>query len=732
MSELRKPLMFQKPIVVVSSMFLILLMSIASVSAQWVGNGPYAKNIRSFSRPADNLNTIFAGSYGWGVFVSLDAGSTWKHYKSGLTNTFVRSIYARSSAVVVCGTNDNVARSADSGHTWTPVQTTAFSVRAVSYDPVTGHWYAATYGDDFYRSVDDGLTWTKQIVTDPVSGETMSHLRALERFGADSIYAGGSIADIGTGGALFASYDGGVSWTQIQKGIGVRSSVNSISISPTSPSNTFIFGTGLKGIYQSRNGGGTISDIDGTTSPSPLPDTVINATDLTAAYRLGETENTCGLYRRALNADSSLGWLAATGLPGSPYPPEAMTDVSGSTLFAGFDRKGIYRSLDSGKTFASSSAGLMGTSVRDIVITSTGRVVVCTGFGDRIFHSDNDGGSWTPDSVGSFSSIFRLTKSTTGVLYAAQYGTGVQKSVDQGLTWTLTDTIGINHFSRTVDADPFNANTVYQGTGNGVFKTTNSGTSWINMNGVGIPTGTSIHSMGISPVTANLIFAGTDSSFLFRSSDGGATWAHLTSSAGFVTTDMFIRSIGFDPVRANYVYAGSDSGRVYRSTNGGVVWSLLFRLSTINSVRGILVDPTNNIRILAATFGGGLFKTEDGGLTWTPLNDGLRSLDLWSIESRPGSSPTQFWVGSDSSGVFKYGIISGCCHQAGDADNNGVVNISDVVALIGYVFNSTPVPPCNDQADADGNNIINISDVVAVIGFVFNSTPLPVCGTTGH
>lgn len=68
-----------------------------------------------------------------------------------------------------------------------------------------------------------------------------------------------------------------------------------------------------------------------------------------------------------------------------------------------------------------------------------------------------------------------------------------------------------------------------------------------------------------------------------------------------------------------------------------------------------------------------------------------------------------------------------CNWQVGDADGNAVINISDVVYVIGYVFNGTPVPQPNavGSADADCSHAVNISDVVSLIGYVFNSTPVP-------
>lgn len=73
----------------------------------------------------------------------------------------------------------------------------------------------------------------------------------------------------------------------------------------------------------------------------------------------------------------------------------------------------------------------------------------------------------------------------------------------------------------------------------------------------------------------------------------------------------------------------------------------------------------------------------------------------------------------------------GSCTQCGDADGSGFVNITDVVFLINYVFNGTPVPgDCgmpNGLGDADGNGLVNISDAVLLMGFVFNGSPCPHC-----
>ena len=483
-------------------------------------------------------------------------------------------------------------------------------------------------------------------MSDPVSLETLHKIRTVNVFGADSVYVGGSITNIGAGGALFRSVNGGLTWTQVQRGIGVRSTVNAMTVSPSAPATSYIFGTASNGMYKSTTGGLTTIQINGDSTLGPLPDLDVSTTGFTSAYRMAGGSNTANIYLRHLG-DTTLGWSAATGLPLGKAVPNAILDASGGQrIIVGLDEEGAYVSNDSGLSYTPLSQSLLRTAVRGIAFTSTGRAIVGLGFGDKIYHTDNLGATWVHDSLGSVNSIFDVEVSVSGDIYAAQYGTGVLKSVDNGTTWTRTDSLVINRFVRAVAPDPFNALVVYAGTGNGVFKTLNGGASWFETNNGMIPFSTSIRSLKASPLTSGLILAGTDVDYLYRTVNGGASWTHVTTANGFLPQDAFIRSIGFDPLSANVVYAGSDSGHVYKSVDAGANWSFLVDLPTVNSVRRILVDPSNTQRMFVATFGGGVFVTEDGGASWFAYNDPLTSLKAYTIEIRPGTSPPELWVGT--------------------------------------------------------------------------------------
>ncbi|MFH2054908.1 MAG: dockerin type I domain-containing protein, partial [bacterium] len=62
----------------------------------------------------------------------------------------------------------------------------------------------------------------------------------------------------------------------------------------------------------------------------------------------------------------------------------------------------------------------------------------------------------------------------------------------------------------------------------------------------------------------------------------------------------------------------------------------------------------------------------------------------------------------------------------GDADGDGIVNISDAIYIIAYIFAGGAAPVPYDAGDADGSGTVNISDVSYLIQYIFNNGPPPV------
>ncbi len=71
-----------------------------------------------------------------------------------------------------------------------------------------------------------------------------------------------------------------------------------------------------------------------------------------------------------------------------------------------------------------------------------------------------------------------------------------------------------------------------------------------------------------------------------------------------------------------------------------------------------------------------------------------------------------------------------CCTAGttGDVDASGSVDISDLSAMVDYLFNSLPFPgTCFQEQDVDKSASVDISDLQALIDFLFNSVALPSC-----
>jgi hypothetical protein len=70
-------------------------------------------------------------------------------------------------------------------------------------------------------------------------------------------------------------------------------------------------------------------------------------------------------------------------------------------------------------------------------------------------------------------------------------------------------------------------------------------------------------------------------------------------------------------------------------------------------------------------------------------------------------------------------------YVCGDADGSNVVNISDAVFLMAYIFGGgpAPVPPAAGDPNCDGS--INISDAVALIAYIFGGGEAPCSNCNG-
>ena len=73
---------------------------------------------------------------------------------------------------------------------------------------------------------------------------------------------------------------------------------------------------------------------------------------------------------------------------------------------------------------------------------------------------------------------------------------------------------------------------------------------------------------------------------------------------------------------------------------------------------------------------------------------------------------------------------SACCKvsfgfPAGDASCNGVVNLTDVIYLVNYLFKGGPAPCALKYGDSNCDTKVNLSDVIYDVNYLFKGGPKP-------
>jgi outer membrane protein assembly factor BamB len=105
------------------------------------------------------------------------------------------------------------------------------------------------------------------------------------------------------------------------------------------------------------------------------------------------------------------------------------------------------------------------------------------------------------------------------------------------------------------------------------------------------------------------------------------------------------------------------------------------------------------------------------------------------------SGDTAVWLVSvDSSGIYELSVIARDDKEAysghseilevravdcGDANFDGIVNVSDIVYLIAFIFAGGPEPEPELAGDADCNGILNVTDAVHMVTYIFAGGPPP-------
>jgi photosystem II stability/assembly factor-like uncharacterized protein len=340
-----------------------------------------------------------------------------------------------------------------------------------------------------------------------------------------------------------------------------------------------------------------------------------------------------------------------------PFRGGRATGVAGvvgdpNTYYFGAATGGLWKTIDGGTSWkplwddfpeAAPAVGAVAVAPSDpkTIYAGTGEINIRgnVATGNGLYKSTDAGKTWHFSGLRDSEVIGRIIVDPANsdiVLVAALGHTfgdnqerGVFRSTDGGTNWNKVLYVDAKTGASDVAFDPNNSKVVYAGMwqayrkpwimesggpGSGLYKSIDGGEHWRRLSGGGLPEGI-LGRINVAPTPdSKVVYAMIEAKKggLFRSNDGGATWALVSDKNSIKQRAWYFNTVFADPKDANAVYVLNTS--LYHSTDGGKTFK------TIKTQHGdnheMWIDPTNPKRMIEGNDGGANVSV-DGGETWT-------------------------------------------------------------------------------------------------------------------
>jgi photosystem II stability/assembly factor-like uncharacterized protein len=625
-----------------------------------------------------NPNVIYAGTgeadlrgdfdSGEGVYKSTDAGKTWSY--AGLRATRM------TTKLLVDPRNDNVVYAASMGHVWAPN-----SERGV------------------FKTIDGGRTWRKVLFVDSNTGGVDL---AMAPRSPNVIYAAmwqaqrvpWKLTSGGPGSGLFKTIDGGAHWTKISSNPGfARALIGRIGVSVAASDPRVVYAIVQAddgGVFRSDDAGSTWKRVNAemklrqrgfyysTIFADPINPQIAYAPEVDGIYKTTNGGTTFSLLDLE-HGDVHVVWI-------NPNDPKILLvgDDGGATV-----------TLNGGKTWSTHLNQPTGQYYH---------VALDDQFPFHVFGAAQDEGSfegasaaagggigpgeWHSVALGEATFVAPEPGSPT-VTYGSSYYTsfvrldrvtGQEKNVSPWPRYISGSPAADNKYRFGWEhpiffspADPRELLLAAQV----VFSSTNHGEAWnvlspdltrndpstegpsggpIQYDHAGVETFPYIASLAVSPLDANVLWAGSSDGLVHVTTDHGAHWA-------LVTPPQLPQWAWISSIQPSYVDKGSSyvtglrymwddfHPYVYETTDYGVHWTTLTSgLPASEYVFAVRQDPREP-RLLFAGTRSTVYASIDGGVQWLPLTldlPGAQVRDL-AIDAREGevvagTHGRAFWI----------------------------------------------------------------------------------------
>jgi hypothetical protein len=387
---------------------------------------------------------------------------------------------------------------------------------------------------------------------------------------------------------------------------------------------------------------------------------------------------------------------------------------SSSTVYAGAAGGGLWRSTDSGTTWTPLTDGLNDLSVGAVAVAPSSPATIYLGTGEGGYAIDfipgigllksNDGGStWKLPASVIATTFYRISVHPTNPNELV-VGTreGAFRSVDGGNSWTnvisrsswgdVPDLVRDANDPKTLYATTWCASGSCEFVSSHVLKSTDGGATWTD-HSTGLPSDTSTGvyermSVAMSASSSSVLYAARGirntttkvvTSHVYRSADGGTTWADLPAVSGNGSNGRYMADqswynnvIVVSPSDSSTVLVG---GTTYlRSSDGGTTFS--------NTLSGIHVD-CHDLRYQGSTLwianDGGIWRSDDDGHSASSKTEGLVTRQYYALAVDPVNR-NRVLAGAQDNGT-------------GQRTDAGGTNWRDVIGADGFECAINPLSP---------------------------------------
>lgn len=473
----------------------------------------------------------------------------------------------------------------------------------------------------------------------------------------------------------------------------------------------------------------------GTASPSPSP----SASPTPAAT--------------AKPVYQSMTWRElGPALPGGRVANVVGSSKNPNLYYAAAAGGGVWKSTDGAETWNAVFEKQDVASIGDVALDPKNDEVVWVGTGEGnprndvipgggTFKSVDGGKTWKRVGLEKVRAVTRILidprdsdhviVAALGDVFAPSDARGIYVTNDGGKTWSKTLYLSDRSGASDLAMDPANPNvlfagmwhferkpwtTVSGGSDDGLFKSTDGGKTWKQLNGHGLPEGTVGRiGLAIAPSNPKRVYALIEakSGILWRSDDGGENWTLVSSDTQANNRPFYFSHVTVDPKNPDKVYGISVV--LTHSEDGGKTFKVM-QSQSHGDYHDLWIAPNDPNRMIAAE-DGGVARSLDGGETWF-FGRNLPVGEVYHVGVGTGGNPYVVCGGWQDNNAW--------CGPAFSTDPSGVLNKHwiDVNGGDGEWAVPDPIDPNIMWSDSQGGFVVvydkRTRDVVTAIPYLAN------------